>query len=145
MQVTDENLIVLEVRNLIMSMLESTITLPHLWGRTVGKAAKTEPSALRPAFRLTIESSWHVTQQLRTTLCLLSSGYTGEPRTNSMLYFLCIFCLCLGIGVIECPSRCANTHTHSLGSKVAAASSVLFRGRLMIDSAVRWAHKYSEA
>ena len=55
MQVTDENLIVLEVRNLIMSMLESTITLPHLWGRTVGKAAKTEPLALRPAFKLTIE------------------------------------------------------------------------------------------
>jgi hypothetical protein len=25
-------------------MEESTITLPYLWGRTVGKAAKTEPS-----------------------------------------------------------------------------------------------------
>jgi len=43
-QVTDENLIVLEVRKLNTLMLESTITLPYLWGRTVGKVAKTQPS-----------------------------------------------------------------------------------------------------
>ena len=44
MRVTDENLIVLEVREMNVLMLESTITLPYLWGRTVGKGAKTEPS-----------------------------------------------------------------------------------------------------
>lgn len=43
-RVTDENLIVLEVRRLNMLILESAITLSYLWGRTVGKAAKTEPS-----------------------------------------------------------------------------------------------------
>ncbi len=45
-QVTDENLIVVEVREVNVLILENTNTLPHLWGRTVGKASKIEPSKL---------------------------------------------------------------------------------------------------
>jgi len=71
---TNENLIVLEVRKLNMLTRESTITLPYLWGRTVGKAAKTEPLKLPQPIGVR-RSSWgqgHVTHTLGVTLTLYS-------------------------------------------------------------------------
>jgi hypothetical protein len=49
-------------------MLESTITLPYPWGRTVGKVAKTEPSkssltigvAAAATFNWESARTWHV-------------------------------------------------------------------------------------
>ena len=66
-----------------MLTVESTITLPYLWGRTVGKAAKTEPS--KPllygkigegSVAFTLVGTWHVTHNFS------SSGSMVELLSN---------------------------------------------------------------